>query len=86
MIKVCQYLECDHTAQFLMGWNNKNGKHFGLVCATHDKKLGRLNLVKAGLSTEEAIAFDRYLKETVDSAEYPDFPEWLRKRKTRPKS
>jgi len=60
-----------------MGWNNKNGKHFGLVCATHDKKLGRLNLINAGLPLQEAVAFDRYLEQTANLDNYPDFPEWL---------
>ena len=64
-----------------MGWDNKNGKHFGLVCATHDKKLGRLNLTKAGMSTQEAILFEQYTKLTVDLEEYPDFPQWLEQQK-----
>jgi len=59
-----------------MSWDNKNGKHFGHVCATCDRKLGRANLMKY-MSLPEAIAFERYLKETVNLLEYPDFPQWL---------
>ncbi len=59
-----------------MGWDNKNGKHFGHVCATCDKKLGRVNLSKF-MSIQEAVAFERYLKATVNLSDYPDFPEWL---------
>jgi len=62
-----------------MGWENKNSKpHWGLVCATHDKVLGRTNLRKAGMSNEESILFERYLREVPDKIFYPDFPEWLR--------
>lgn len=60
-----------------MGWTDETGKHFGKVCATHDKLLGRTNLVEMGMNTEQAILFERYLKETVDLEEFPDFPEWL---------
>lgn len=61
-----------------MGWTNENEKHFGLVCATHDRELGRKNLMTAGMSIEETILFEHYLKETADLLEYPDFPEWLK--------
>ena len=79
MIK-CEYPNCDHKAYFFMGWENKNGKHFGLVCATHDKDLGRENLLKYGMSIEECILFEHYLKETVDLESCLDFPEWTKQR------
>ena len=60
-----------------MGWNNEGGKHFGLVCATHDKKLGRTNLIDSGMSTYEAIMFEHYLKLTVDNTNPIDWPEWF---------
>ena len=63
-----------------MGWDNKNGKHFSLVCATHDRELGRLNLMKLGMPMEECILFEDYCKETVDLLEHPDWPEWLNQR------
>jgi len=65
-----------------MGWENENGKHFGLVCATHDKELGRTNLCKY-MSLEEAILFERYAKETVNLESYPDWPEWLEQQRKR---
>ena len=79
-MKVCEYYNCNRTARYFMGWNNLNGsKHFGLVCATHDRELGRNNLVNTGMSTAESILFERYLKETVNLVEYPDWPEWLKR-------
>ena len=59
-----------------MGWNNKNGKHFGLVCATHDNMLGRKNLMEY-MPLSEAILFEKYLRNVPDEVFYPDFPQWL---------
>ena len=78
MIKICNYPECTHASRFLMSWNNKNGKHFGLVCSTHDKELGRSNLVKVGMPLEEAVAFEHYLAQTVNDANPLDWPEWFK--------
>ena len=72
----CEYPGCHRQAKYLQGWTNENGKHFGLVCATHDRELGRKNLVNAGMSLSEAILFERYTKETVNLESYPDWPEW----------
>ena len=77
MIKACDYPECTRAGQFLMSWNNKNGKHFGMVCAAHDKLLGRENLVSAGMPIDECVLFERYCKETVKLDSYPDWPEWF---------
>ncbi len=63
-----------------MGWDNEKGKHSGLVCADCDERLGRLNLIDAGLSENTAIQFEHYLAETVDLMMYPDFPEWCKQR------
>ena len=77
MIRICDYPQCSHEAQFLMGWDNKNDKHFGQVCATHDRELGRRNLVNAGMPLNEAIAFEKYLFLTVNDASPIDWPEWF---------
>ena len=76
----CKYPGCHRASRFFMCWNNKNGKHFGLVCSTHDKLLGRTNLMDVGMSVQEAIAFESYLKETVELESYPDWPAWLTQR------
>ena len=61
-----------------MGWNNEKGKtHWGLVCATCDRRLGRKNLSKY-MPIQEAILFERYMRETVDLESYLDWPEWLK--------
>ena len=75
-LKTCDFPGCEREARFLMSWDNKNGKHFGHVCATCDKKLGRINLMKY-MSLQEAIVFEKYLRLTVNLSEYPDFPQWL---------
>ena len=76
-MKTCEYPGCHRTARFLNSWNNETDKHFGLVCATHDKELGRKNLMKY-MSIEEAILFERYMHEVPDEVFYPDFPDWLK--------
>ena len=76
MIKTCEYPGCHRASRFLNSWNNETSKHFGLVCATHDKELGRKNLIKY-MPLEEAILFERYMHEVPDEVFYPDFPEWL---------
>jgi len=60
-----------------MGWNNENGKHFSLVCATHDRVLGRTNLTKIGMTIGEAILFEKYIKMTENDVKPVDWPEWL---------
>ncbi len=75
-MKECDFPGCEREAHFLMSWDNKNGKHFGHVCATCDRKLGRMNLSRF-MSGPEAIVFERYLRETVSLVVYPDWPEWL---------
>ena len=77
-MKHCEYNKCKRQAKYLMSWENKDDKHFGMVCATHDRSLGRVNLLKAGMPLNEIIAFEKYAKLTVDLDNYPDFPEWLR--------
>ena len=66
-----------------MGWDNKDGKHFGLVCETHDRYLGRKNLVKAGMTIQETILFEHYLAQTVDNTNPVDWPVWLELRNYR---
>jgi len=74
---ICERPRCSQTACFFMGWKNKNGKHFGFVCTACDEDLGRANLTNAGLTLEEAIAFERYCKLTVNDANPIDWPEWF---------
>jgi len=66
-----------------MSWRNGRDKHFGLACGIHDRRLGRRNLEEyANMPPSETSLFDAYLKETVNLEEYPDWPEWLKQRKT----
>lgn len=63
----CEYYGCNRRAKYFMGWSSDNGeKKFGFVCPTHDKELGRSNLMRTGLTLPEAIAFDKYAKETEE--------------------
>jgi len=77
----CQYPACHRQARYFIGWNNGDGKHFGLVCGTHNRKLGRENLMQTGMSLDECILFERYLRVVPEEVFYPnkhpDFPEWL---------
>ena len=44
---------------YFMGFPGKGGKkRFGYVCGIHDKLFGRQNLKQAGLTLEQAIAFE----------------------------
>jgi len=61
-----------------MGWCNGNGKHFGFVCATHDKMLGRTHLTEMGMKLYDTILFERYLSETVNDSNPVDWPKWLK--------
>ncbi len=54
----CSYPGCSREAQFYMSWQLGNTKHFGLVCATHDRILGRQNLIASGMTAAEAVEFD----------------------------
>ena len=78
MIKTCDYPRCAGKSQFLMCWDNENGKHSGMVCATHDKVLGRKNLIEAGMTLQEAKVFERYLAQTVNDTNPTDWPEWFK--------
>uniref|UniRef100_A0A6M3IYJ3 Uncharacterized protein n=1 Tax=viral metagenome TaxID=1070528 RepID=A0A6M3IYJ3_9ZZZZ len=60
---VCEYCDCTRKAKYFMGWVEEGEKQWGMVCATHDKYLGRKNLVGAGLSLEEAIQFEKTIME-----------------------
>jgi hypothetical protein len=60
MKKKCEYKDCNREARYYMGWEIKGEKFFGLVCATHDKYLGRENLQRnAGWPLEQAIEFEK---------------------------
>ena len=65
----CQYPGCHKkTAQYFICWNRggaemnpsltAHSKGCGYVCARHDKVIGRTNLIKGGMSLEEAIEWE----------------------------
>jgi len=60
----CAYPGCaKKTGKYLMSWVNSQGeKEFGLVCAAHDKILGRKHLMATGMALEEAIAWEKEAK------------------------
>ena len=62
----CEFQHCGRRAKYFMGWLENGDKKFGMVCATHDKILGRKNLMATGMTIEEAIKFERYAKETEE--------------------
>jgi len=66
-----------------MCWDNKKGKHCGLVCATHDRMLGRTNLVKSGMTLKDAMLFEKYCRTVPDLQGQPDFDEWLQNEQKR---
>jgi hypothetical protein len=58
--------QCHRNATYRIGIQNAEhyhsvheGRKFDVVCATHDKFIGRRNMVVAGWSQEEAIKLDR---------------------------
>ncbi len=63
----CEYGACAHQAIYFMSWWGNNNKKSGYVCATHDKNLGRKNLMTlANMTLSEAIEFERYAQGTED--------------------
>ncbi len=75
----CQYGECKKKAIYHMGWNDPaKGKVSGMVCGGHDRVLGRINLISlSGMSNAEVINFEKYLSESYEKEDFPDFSEWL---------
>ncbi len=62
----CAYPNCKRPAAYDMGWMDmeRNMQH-GMVCPTHDRILGRKNLMRnANMTVQEAIAFEQELKRT----------------------
>ena len=57
----CAYPECEkETGKYLMSWTNSRWeKEFGLVCAQHDKILGRKHLMETGMTLKEAITWEK---------------------------
>ena len=56
----CAIPACNREAKYFMGWTDENKeKHWGLVCTTHDRFLGRKNLVSFGLTLDESIKFEK---------------------------
>ena len=69
MPQKCEYPGCKpKTAQYFMGWEDEEGnKHWGMVCASHDKLLGRRNLTKyAGMDIEQILLYESYLKVSME--------------------
>ncbi len=54
----CSYPGCSRQASYYMSWLEDDVKRFGYVCATHDRVLGRQNLVASGMTAAEAVRFD----------------------------
>lgn len=66
----CQHKPCNKEAMYDQGWLEGNRLVHGPVCGTHDKLLGRQNLMRlAGMTLDEAISFDTYARLTRDDAE-----------------
>lgn len=65
----CAYPGCNRMTPkpYMMGWEDDEGRvKFGLVCATHDKILGRTNLAKLlDLTKSEAIDLDLEIDKEV---------------------
>lgn len=77
-MKNCAYPGCKHSPKYFMSWGK--GKS-GLVCATHDRELGRTNLMKI-MPLSDTILFEQYLNVTAfqeaGALNYLDWPEWRR--------
>lgn len=67
--KRCAYGDCTKRHRdYLMGWDLGGSTVWGLVCADHDRDLGRRNLMRAfdipkGRVAEYDLALDRAAKE-----------------------
>ncbi len=70
----CQYPGCHkREPQYFICWDETNPDNkirqrgCGYVCAQHDKVIGRTNLVKCGMSLDEAIEWESANKLTSES-------------------
>ena len=66
----CQFPSCHKkTAQYFICWNvdvpfHLQTEHYsdikgcGMVCAHHDKVIGRTNLIKSGMTLDDAILWE----------------------------
>ena len=50
---------CHKKAKYFMGYNVKGIKKWGYVCPQHDRYFGRINLVAAGLTMDQAVQIER---------------------------
>ena len=59
----CEYRDCNKKQAFFIRWAEMDGRiSSGIVCASHDKQLGRINLMNAyGIAHEEAVSLDNAL-------------------------
>ena len=64
----CSYPGCSREANYYMSWTIADSKCFGNVCATHDRILGRQNLIAAGMTAAEAVEFDVKLSKEKEAA------------------
>ena len=56
----CAITTCKRKGKYFMCWVNAEGdKVCGMVCAVHDRYFGRKNLIEAGMTKQEAIAFEK---------------------------
>ena len=76
----CPVNLCSREGRFLNSWkNNNSARHFGIVCAIHDRQFAHINLQElAGMSSKEAKLFDLYLIETVNSPHPSEWFGWLK--------
>jgi len=55
----CQFEACGRERRYWIGYYSVNGKQEWIpVCGTHDKFIGRHNLVASGWTLEDAIRFE----------------------------
>ena len=63
----CQYPGCGKKdPQYFICWDKEG---YGMVCARHDKIIGRTNLIKHGFSLEEAIEWEKANRLVLSEAE-----------------
>lgn len=55
----CAIPKCKRKSVYFMGFPTSGEKYFGYVCESHDKRIGRRNLmVFADMTREQAIKFE----------------------------
>ena len=62
-VKKCGIHDCKRASKYFMSWQAKGRKVFGFVCSIHDRHFGRINLMAAGMTMQEAIENEEELVE-----------------------